>query len=81
MLNGEFQSDKARFYYDGSSQVMSVGQWIFTLVVLAIPVVGIIMSLAWAFGDKSNENRANFCKATLVLGAIWLVLVFIIYIM
>lgn len=46
---------------------MSVGQWIGVLFILAIPIVGIIMYLVWAFSDSTNENLRNFCKASLLI--------------
>ncbi|KDN14538.1 hypothetical protein SALWKB29_1328 [Snodgrassella communis] len=36
------------------------------------------MILVWAFSGNSNPNRANFCKANLILMAIGVVLWFII---
>ena len=48
---------------------MTVGQWLVTLLVLAIPCVNIIMLFVWGFGE-GNKGRANFCKAYLIWIAI-----------
>jgi uncharacterized membrane protein YqjE len=57
---------------------MSVGEWMITIIVLAIPLVNIIMYIYWAFSDSGNLNRRNFCRASLILflvvGAIVLII-------
>jgi len=58
---------------DPNKAVMSLGDWIITLLVQMIPCVGLIMYFVWAFGD-GNENRKNFCRASLIFTAISLVL-------
>ncbi len=48
--------------------------WMFALFVSALPCVGIIMALVWAFtGD--NESRKNYFRAVLA----WMVIVFAIW--
>lgn len=43
---------------------ISVGSWMFVMFVTAIPIVGQIMILVWAFtGD--NESRKNYFRAIL----------------
>lgn len=49
--------------------VMTVGQWIITAIVMAIPCVNVVMLFVWGFGG-GNRNRANYCKAALIL---WMV--------
>ena len=53
-----------------SAPVMSLGDWLITFVVLVIPIVGLIMVFVWGFSKTTNPNKANFCKATLIL---WLI--------
>ena len=54
------------------SSPMSVKDWFITIFILAIPIVGIVMYLVWAFGSTGNLNRRNFCRASLL----WVVIVF-----
>ncbi|HHL3632260.1 hypothetical protein [Neisseria polysaccharea] len=54
----EIQNDNA--------PVMTTGQWVLTMIVFMIPLVNIIMLFVWAFGS-GNPNRANFCKAQLLI--------------
>lgn len=41
---------------------LSIGQWMLTLLIMAIPCVSFIMLFVWGFGS-GNQSRANFCKA------------------
>jgi hypothetical protein len=50
--------------------VMTTGDWFVTQLVLAIPLVNIIMLLVWGFSSSGNQNRRNFCRATLIWAAI-----------
>ena len=50
---------------DSDRNYISVGSWIWMMLVTAIPIVGLIMILVWAFtGD--NESRKNYFRAILV---------------
>ncbi|MGH8146024.1 MAG: hypothetical protein ACREPY_06785 [Rhodanobacteraceae bacterium] len=60
---------------------VSLGDWIITLIVLAIPIVGIVMMFVWAFSSGTHPSKQNYCRATLVLALIALVLVFLFAIM
>ena len=44
---------------------VSVGDWIFSLIVLSIPIVGFIITLVWAFGGTPSTSKRNFCRASL----------------
>ena len=57
-----------------SAPVMSLGDWIITLIVLAIPLVGFIMLFVWGFSSSTNPNKSNFCKAALIFYLVSLVL-------
>ncbi|MCG8308124.1 MAG: hypothetical protein MI975_12085 [Cytophagales bacterium] len=50
--------------------VLSIKDWVITLIVAAIPLVGFIMLFVWGFGSGTNENKANFAKAALIVYAI-----------
>ena len=54
---------------------LSVGDWILTLIVLAIPFVGLIFLLYWALSSTSNTNRKNFCIAYLLLALIFIAII------
>ena len=63
---------------DPNKAVMTMGEWLITLIVLAIPCVNVIMYFVWAFGN-GNENRNNFCRAGLIVMAIGIVLSLVLY--
>jgi heme/copper-type cytochrome/quinol oxidase subunit 2 len=58
-----------------SQQSVSVGEWMLTLFLCAIPIVGIVMLFVWAFGSSANPNKANWAKAALI----WMAIIFVLY--
>ena len=59
---------------ESNSQPMSVGDWMLTIFLTAIPVVGIVMLFIWAFGDGTQTSKQNWAKATLIWFGIFIVL-------
>ena len=49
---------------------MSVKDWLITLLLMAIPVVGLVLLYVYAFGDNENLNKKNWAKAQLIMLAI-----------
>jgi len=45
---------------------MALGDWMITLLVLAIPLVNLFMYLYWAFSKTGNVNRRTFCQACIL---------------
>ncbi len=60
------------------SPIMSIGEWVITLLLTSIPIVNIVMLFVWGFGSATNPTKANFAKASLifVLAAVVLWIVF-----
>ena len=61
------------------NKAMSVGDWIITMIVTAIPLVGFIMLFVWAFGSGTNLSKKNWAKAALIFYAIIIVLYFLFF--
>jgi hypothetical protein len=61
------------------AQVMSVKDWIITILIAAIPLVGFVMMFVWAFGSNENPNKANWAKAGLIWIAVGMVLMFFLW--
>ena len=59
--------------------VMTTKDWIITILISAIPLVGFVMMFVWAFGSNENPNKSNFAKAALIWTAISVVLMIIFY--
>ncbi|NLZ81327.1 MAG: hypothetical protein GX913_05940 [Clostridiales bacterium] len=53
---------------------MTLGDWLITLLVLAIPCVNIVMFFVWGFGSGGNTSRKNYCRASLIFAVIGIVL-------
>ncbi len=49
--------------------IMTMKDWIITLLIMMIPLINIIMMFVWAFGE-GNPNRKNYFKATLLIAVI-----------
>lgn len=55
---------------------MGLGDWIITLLITYIPVVGFIMTIVWAL-TASNTSKKNYARATLlfmIIGFVFVVL-------
>jgi purine-cytosine permease-like protein len=57
---------------ENSTNQVSVktGEWVVTLLIMSIPVVGFVMLFVWAFGSGTNESKANWAKAALIWFAV-----------
>ena len=53
-------------YENQDTRPMTVGDWMITLLVLALPCVNIVMYLYWALSGTGNVNRQNFCRASII---------------
>jgi ABC-type Fe3+ transport system permease subunit len=49
---------------------LSTGEWFVTLLILALPIVGLVMYFVWGFSTTGNVSRRNFCRAALIWLAI-----------
>jgi hypothetical protein len=66
-------------YQEHLNQPMSVGEWFITILITAIPLVGIIMLFVWAFSSNTNVNKANWAKASLLWMVVGFVIAFLIF--
>jgi len=49
----------------GKNAHISVRSWVFALFIMALPCIGVVMVLIWAFVG-GNESRKNFFKAVII---------------
>ena len=70
LLNQQPQYHQPQQFSQQQAPVMTIGDWIVTSIVLAIPLVNLIMAFVWGFGSNTNPNKANYCKAWLIFIAI-----------
>lgn len=59
---------------DSREEVVSVKDWLISMVVMMIPFVNIVMMFVWAFADGTNKSKSNFFKASLIISLICIVL-------
>ncbi len=57
-----------------NSTPLTVGQYIGMFILSAIPIVGFILLLVWAFSSSTNLNKKNYSRAILILGIIGVVI-------
>ena len=55
-------------------QPMSIGDWIITGIIFAIPIIGFVMLFVWAFGSKTQPSKASWAKAALIFIGISIVI-------
>lgn len=52
---------------DSENKPVSVGNWILTFIILAIPLVNLIMLIVWAVGGTTHPSKKTFAQAYFVL--------------
>lgn len=64
-----------------SAPILSLRQWVVSIIISFIPFIGIIMLFVWAFSDSNiNENKKNWAKALLVIQLIGIILIVLLYV-
>ena len=62
-----------------NTSTVSIGDWIITLILMMIPLVGFIMLFVWAFGGNTPESKSNWAKAMLIFYVIGFVLAILLW--
>lgn len=58
---------------------MTIGDWLITFLIQAIPLVGFVMLFVWAFGDGTHPSKKSWAQASLIFAIIMIVLVIILF--
>lgn len=79
----EFRTAEEQLNPKQSAPIMSVKDWVITLLIMIIPIVNIVFLIIWAFGNDNalNPSKRNWAKAQLifmVIGIIISILSFIV---
>lgn len=80
-VNTDYTEQKSTEIKQDNEKVMSVKDWIITLLIYAIPIINLIMLFVWAFSEGENKNKTNWAKATLVWIAITVGLAILTFVM
>ena len=57
------------------NEVVSLGGWLIFLFILAIPIVGLIVLIAYAIGNNKNRNMVNLSRAVLIYSIVSCILI------
>ena len=52
------------------TSVMSMKDWLLTLLLMLIPIANIVFLFIWGFGSEANENKKHWAQAELIMVAI-----------
>ena len=67
-------------FNQANHEPLGVGSYIGMFFLSAIPLVGFICLLVWAFGSNANLNKKNYARAILIMGLIAVVLWVVIFV-
>ena len=73
MENQELQTTR-------NQSIVTIGDWIITMILMCIPFVNFIMLLVWAFSAGTPVSKANWAKATLIfmlIGFVFFIIFFV----
>jgi hypothetical protein len=75
MENYDFNPPQRQF------KPLTIGDWLITLLIQSIPIIGFIMLFVWAFGEGTHPSKKSYAQASLIFLAIIFVLaiVFMIF--
>ncbi len=59
---------------------MTTGQWVLTIFLSGLGIIGIVLLFVWAFGNDTPTSKRNYSRAMLIWYAISIGLVVIFYI-
>lgn len=55
---------------EGLTEIVTVGEWFITMLLMIIPLVNIILLFVWAFGSNTKMSKSNWAKSQLIWMAI-----------
>lgn len=66
--------------FDGRNKsVVSMGDWLVTMLIMCIPIANLVMLFIWAFGGSTPESKSNWAKAQLIWMVIGVILVILLW--
>ena len=60
--------------YGSGAPVLTVGNWVVTMLIMCVPIVNIVMLIVWAASSTENPNRKNWAIAQLIFMAVGVVI-------
>ncbi|MDN3669668.1 hypothetical protein QWY93_10055 [Echinicola jeungdonensis] len=60
--------------YQPQLKSVSIGDWVITIIVTSIPIIGFIFLVVWALDKTIPESKSNYAKACLILYVLFFML-------
>lgn len=67
--------------YDPNSEPMTIKDWIFTFLLMMIPIANIVLLFVWAFGTDVNKSKKTYCQASLIMALIGICLYILFFVL
>jgi len=61
-------------HHPQNERPVSIGDWILTFILLAIPLLNLFFLIYWALSDSTAPSKKNYCRACILLFVIMAVL-------
>lgn len=59
---------------NGLYPVVGLGEWVLTIFVSGIPMIGLIMLIIFAFSSNINPSKQNYARMMLILQVVFFIL-------
>lgn len=80
--NNGIREQKSIVHSDDSEKPISFGNWMGTMLLPVIPILGIfiyfVMLFVWAFGSETPKSKKNWARATLVVLLVSIIILVVI---
>lgn len=53
--------------YNREDRPLTVGDWIITFIILAIPLLNVIMLLVWALSGNTHPSKRSYAQASITV--------------
>ncbi len=64
--------------YNREDRPLTVGDWIVTFIILAIPLLNVIMLLVWALSGNTHPSKRSYAQATIIIFLFFFAVFFVI---
>ncbi len=59
-------------------QLLTFGDWMVTILIMAIPIVNLVAIIYWAASSSTNISKQNYARASIAWFVIGLIIFFIL---
>ncbi|MAQ77382.1 hypothetical protein CL684_02560 [Candidatus Campbellbacteria bacterium] len=73
-IEENFEVEKVVEVEPAVAPVMTTKDWLWTLILISLPIVNVIAVIVWLTSDTTNKNKKNFALASIILMVIGFIL-------